>query len=75
MIFFYLSPTWFSDLWVTKIVFSADQLIIQKQKLEFSIPKPCRDQFEAVVFNQEWLLYCTSLVPLSTALRMTFALT
>ena len=36
-----------------------DQLIIQKQKLDFSITKPCRYQFEALVFNQERLLYCT----------------
>ena len=44
----------------SKIAFSADQLIIQKQKLDFfSISKPCRYQFEAAVLNQEWLLYCT----------------
>ena len=42
-----------------KIVFFADQLIIQKRKLDFSITEPCRDQFEAAVFNQEQLLYCT----------------
>jgi hypothetical protein len=36
-----------------------DQLIIQKRKLDFTIPKPCRKQFEAAVFNQERLLYCT----------------
>ena len=59
MIFFHLSSTWFSDLQVTKNCFSADQLIIQKRKLYFSITKPCRYQFEAMVFNQEWLLYCT----------------
>ena len=33
-------------------------LIIQKRKLDFSITKPCREQFEATVFNQVWLLYC-----------------
>jgi len=42
-----------------KIAFSADQLIIQKQKLYFSITKPCKDEFKAMVFNQEQLLYCT----------------
>ena len=36
-----------------KIAFSADQLIIQKRKLDFSITK----QFEAADFNQEQLLY------------------
>ena len=30
-----------------------------KRKLYFSITKPCRYQFEAGVFNQERLLYCT----------------
>ena len=30
-----------------QIAFSADQLIIQKQKLDFSITKPCKYQFEA----------------------------
>ena len=29
--------------------FSADQLIIQKQKLDFSITEPCKDQFEVSV--------------------------
>ena len=29
-------------------MFSTDQLIIQKWKLDFSITKPCRNQFEAV---------------------------
>ena len=42
-----------------EIVFSADQLIIQKQMLDFSITKPCSYQFEAMFFNQEPLLYCT----------------
>jgi len=42
-----------------KIALSADQLIIQKQKLDFSITKPNKDQFEAAVFNQDQLLYCT----------------
>ena len=37
----------------------SDQLIIQKLKLDFSITKPCRDQFEATVFNQE----CYYIVP------------
>jgi hypothetical protein len=32
-------------------VFSADQLIIQRQKLDVSIAKLCRDQFEAAVFK------------------------
>ena len=31
-------------------MFSADQLIIQNQKLAFSITKLCRDQFEDAVF-------------------------
>ena len=57
MIFFHFSSTWFSNLQVTNNAFSADQLIIQKRKLDFSITKPCRDQFEATVFNQERLLY------------------
>ena len=43
MIFFQLSPTWFSDLQITK---NSDQLIIQKYKLDFSITKPCRDQLK-----------------------------
>ena len=48
------------------IAFSADQLILQKRKLYFSIAKPCRFEFEAMVFNQEQLLYCTqSLYPLN----------
>ena len=59
MIFFHLPSKWFSDLLVTKIAFSADQLIIQKWKLDFSITRPCRYQFEAEVFNQVQLLYCT----------------
>jgi hypothetical protein len=42
-----------------KIVFSAKQLIIQKRNLAFSITKPRREQFEAVFFYQEQLLYCT----------------
>ena len=47
--------------WQT-FAFSGDQLIFQKLKLDFSITKPCRCQFEAAVFNQEWpILY---LVPL-----------
>ena len=41
-------------------MFSSDQLIIQKRKLNFSITKPCRYEFEAPVFNREWLY----LVPL-----------
>ena len=28
-------------------------------------PKPRRSKFEATIFNQEWLLYCMYLVPLS----------
>ena len=47
-----------------KIVFSADQLIIQKRKLDFSITKPCRYQFEVSIFNQERLLPILYLVPL-----------
>ena len=59
MIFFHLSPTWFSDLQVTKNCVSADQLIFQNWKLNFSITKSCRYELEAAVLNQEWLLYCT----------------
>ena len=36
------------------IAFFADQLIIQKRKLDFSITKACREQFEAAI-----ILYCT----------------
>ena len=43
----------------TKKCVFADQLIIQKRKLDFSITKPCRYPFEAKDFNQERLLYCT----------------
>ena len=39
-----------------------------KWKLDFSITKPCRYQFKSAVFNQDRLLYCTYLVPPSTAL-------
>ena len=44
-----------------KIAFSADQLIFQKYKLDVSITKhvDCRYEFEATIFNQERLLYCT----------------
>jgi hypothetical protein len=42
-----------------EIVFSADQLIIQKQKLDVLITKLCRYQFEVAVFNQEGLSYYT----------------
>jgi hypothetical protein len=31
-------------------VFSVDQLIFQKRKLDFSITKPCRYEFEAVMY-------------------------
>ena len=31
----------------------------KKRKLDISITKPSRDQFEAAFFNQERLLYCT----------------
>ena len=40
-------------------MFSADQLIVQKRKLDFSITNQCRYQFEAAVFNQERILYST----------------
>mgnify|MGYP001425691229 CR=1 FL=1 len=30
-----------------------------QQKLDFSIPKPSKSQFEASVLNQNWLLCCT----------------
>ena len=42
-----------------KIMSSVDQLIIQKRKLDFLITKLYIYQFEAVVFNQERLSYCT----------------
>ena len=37
---------------------------MQKRKLDFSITKSCRFQFEVVVFNQEQLLIILYLVPL-----------
>ena len=44
-----------------KVAFSAaDQMIFQKQKLDFSITKPCKFELEAAVFNQEQLLYTQS---------------
>ena len=46
------NPYCHSDLKVTKNVFSADQLIYQKWKVDFSITKPCRYE---LVFNQERL--------------------
>ena len=39
-------------------MFSTDHLIIQVEKLYFSITKPHKDQFEDTVFNQEQE-YCT----------------
>jgi len=56
MIFLDFSFTWFSDLWVKKFAFSADQLNMQKENHIF---QPCRHQFEAAVFNQERLLHYT----------------
>ena len=40
-------------------MFFADQLIIHERKIDFSKFKPCKYQFEAAVFNQVGLLYCT----------------
>ena len=40
-------------------MFSADQLALQKYKLDFAITKSCRYELEATVFIQERLLYCT----------------
>ena len=42
-----------------QLIIQTDQLIIQKRKLDFSITKSCRYLFEAAVFKQERLLYCT----------------
>ena len=49
---------WFSSICLLheKIVFSNDQLIIQKTEIRLSITKLCRHQFEAEVFDQEPLL-------------------
>ena len=48
-------------------MFSADQLIIQKRKLYFSITKPCKEQFEAAVYKKVCLLHC--IPSLSTSLE------
>ena len=42
-----------------KIAFSADQLIIQKQKLDFSITKPRRFQFEAALESRAAVQGCS----------------
>ena len=47
-----------SSICLQDFLFSAYQLIFQKWKLDFSIPKPCRYELEAAVFNQDRLSYC-----------------
>ena len=54
MILFHLSSSWLSNLYITKNCVFCWYTTAEKQKLE-----PRRFLFEAMVFNQEQLLYCT----------------
>ena len=58
MIFFHLLSTWLSDLYITKNCVLCWYTIAEKLKFDF-FQWLNRCQFEAEVFNQERLLYCT----------------